>query len=147
MLTYLHDAARGEGDAEAGLPLQDGASVGETARWTNSRTTHFDQGAERRRDARIRSIYKTAVLSANGSKSLCRIHNLSHAGAMIESDRTLSVGSTVEVELSSRHRVAAIVKWQRDGLAGLQYPNRVNCFALIREIAEDHWSERAAASA
>ena len=85
-----------------------------------------------------------AFLRADGIERPCRIHNLSNAGAMIESDPALSVGSTVEIALSSRHRVAAIVKWQRDGLAGLEYPDRLDCFSVIREIAEDHWSGRLA---
>ena len=146
MLTKLDHGARGACGAETGLLRQEDAPPRTSSALTTSsgRTPSARVETERRKDVRIRSIYRMAFLRADGTERPCRIHNLSNAGAMIESDPTLSVGSTVEIALSSRHRVAAIVKWQRDGLAGLEYPDRLDCFSIIREIAEDHWSRRVA---
>ncbi|HYI41424.1 MAG TPA: EAL domain-containing protein [Allosphingosinicella sp.] len=72
-------------------------------------------------------LIRNGTLLYNGRALPVRLRNISAGGAMIESDRTLDPGTSVELDLDSAGTLAAEVRWCQQGRVGLHF---AEAFAL-----------------
>ena len=72
-----------------------------------------------RREDRFPGLIERATIHFRGKKSLVRVVNVSRGGMMIESAVTPVIGESLVLELDNGDRVAASVRWVREGRLGL----------------------------
>ena len=79
------------------------------------------QQAERRIGERQVSVLINAGIAHESNDALCRIRNLSSGGAMIECGLPLAMDDRVDLQLRSGRMIEAVVRWVKDGQAGLSF--------------------------
>lgn len=73
----------------------------------------------RQRGTRHVTVLVNAGISQHGRAGLCRIRNVSADGLAVETSMSLSVGAEAVVTLSSGREAPCVVRWVRDGRAGM----------------------------
>jgi diguanylate cyclase (GGDEF)-like protein len=66
-------------------------------------------------------LLKLASLQWNGMQFQVRVRNISTGGAMVEGDRTLPTGSSVQLDLPEGGSIGAEVRWVESRRMGLQF--------------------------
>jgi hypothetical protein len=82
------------------------------------------------RPARVR-LLRSAFVRAGGAVGPARIRDISPSGLMIDAYKVpLVAGQSVSVEIVDGPQVAALVRWVRDGRAGLELTDAIDLTAL-----------------
>ena len=76
---------------------------------------------DERAEARVPPASETAVLDYRGRRHVVRMGNVSDGGAMVSFALVPNIGEEVVLQLLDRGRVAAQVRWVRDGRIGLAF--------------------------
>lgn len=92
---------------------------------------------ERRRDRRLNTLGRVARLDAMGGGGLCRLHDLSDGGLMIETPLELSVGDPVRIAFDSTNSIQGRVVWQLDNRTGIKFLRPIESTALIRKVMNE----------
>lgn len=71
------------------------------------------------RTTRHMTVLVNAAIGQHGRDGLCRIRNMSVGGLAIETSLSLVTGETAIVTLASGRELPCIVRWTRDGQAGM----------------------------
>lgn len=98
-----------------------------------SLSTEVPRPDERRSDDRMAVILPLARLIAGERQDFCRIRNISAGGLMAEAMSEHDVGTPVEIELHSDHRIAGTIAWTRGGNIGVKFEENVDLRALLVE--------------
>lgn len=97
---------------------------------------------DRRADARIRTIYRSARIISRDDSGLCRVLNLSDGGALIETALSLGLGDQLILELADGLAMNGLVA-RRDGLlAGVVFTPKINCLTMLKQSSVDRWNGR-----
>ena len=97
---------------------------------TFSLSTAVPRPSERRADERIIPMLRVAKLTGPSGEQLIRVRNVSAGGLMAEAAQPVSIGETVEVELSSQ-KIPGSVVWVRDGTVGVKFDQTVDLGELL----------------
>lgn len=65
------------------------------------------------------TVLLNAAIQQNGREGLCRIRNVSFQGLAIETSMPLLAGQEAVITLASGRQAHCIVRWSRDGRAGM----------------------------
>lgn len=95
---------------------------------------------DRRQSQRFRSIGRALLLVAPSNSGLCRLHNLSNDGLMIETTVPLDTGDSVQVWLDQASTAEGRVVWSRANFAGIEFSRNIDAFSLMRKTADEHWA-------
>lgn len=87
---------------------------------------------ERRGHYRQIATLRLAKLCSGGREGWGFIKNLSASGMMLEVYPEFELGDFVEIMVSEEKRVSGIVKWRKDGLAGLEFQNPVDIAEILK---------------
>jgi hypothetical protein len=98
---------------------------------TISLTDSCPQPPDRRQQARHVTVLRVAKITTRHSEQLCLVRNISAGGLMAHIYSDLSVGDPVITEFKSGHAIGGRVLWRRDGLAGIQFNERVNAAHIL----------------
>lgn len=101
-----------------------------TASLARLQSTIEDDEADRRREARYRTREKARISSVRGDRAPALIADVSLHGCCIQCDADwLREGRFVSIELGRDSSLQAIVRWVRDGAAGMEFLHAVpaNC--------------------
>lgn len=98
--------------------------------------------ADRRSAVRIRTVCRIAVITSRTDSGLCRLHNISDTGILVETCLELRLGEEVEIGIADDRRLVGRVIRQADGKVGLRFVRSVDCLRLLRDLAADHWGKR-----
>ena len=93
-------------------------------------STEVPRPTERRSDDRLIPLLRVAKLSEGERTQLVRVRNISAGGLMAETNQAPSVGSDVQIELSSQSIPASVV-WIREGLVGLKFNQNIDLGELL----------------
>jgi hypothetical protein len=85
-----------------------------------------------RHRAIVQGLLKLANIQWNGMQFQVRVRNISTGGAMVEGDRILPIGSSVQLDLPEGGSVGAEVRWAETRRMGLQFDE---AFDLASELA------------
>ena len=96
-------------------------------------STAVPRPVERRTEDRLLANLPAAKLVARGFSQLCRIRNISAGGLTAEVIAPHEVGTELQIELDSEHRIPGTVVWTRDGLAGVKFTESFDVRALFSE--------------
>jgi hypothetical protein len=72
------------------------------------------------------ALLKLANIQWNGMQFQVRIRNISTGGAMVEGDRTLPLGSNVQLDLPEAGSLGAEVRWAESRRMGLQFDEQLD---------------------
>lgn len=89
--------------------------------------------SDRRDGPRHISVLRVGRALWDGRDQLCVVRNLSEGGLMFECLHPPAIGQRVAVELRSDKQMTGIVRWARDGNAGVEFDQRVNVEMILRE--------------
>lgn len=64
---------------------------------------------------------------------LCVVRNISTGGLMLECLHAPAVGELLQVELRSDKVMQGVVRWSRDGAAGVQFDKDINVEQMLKE--------------
>jgi hypothetical protein len=87
-----------------------------------------------RKDRHV-TVLVNAAISQRGRVGICRIRNISAEGMAIETSLPLKVGEEATVMLSSGREAECLVRWVRDGRAGMSCSSDLTAL-LIEDRAE-----------
>ncbi len=90
-------------------------------------------GDDRRIGLRALSILRVARAVWDGADQLCVIRNISSGGVMFECLHPPALDTEVLVELRSDRRMTGLVRWVRDGRAGIQFADEIDVAHMLRE--------------
>jgi hypothetical protein len=112
-----------------------GATAGSVVEHEISRTEISFQPeapSDRRGDDRSKiSVYRSAMLRWREFEVLCLIRNISPGGLMGKIHLDLPRGESVTVEIRSGRRIAGHIAWSRDGMAGVQFDDRIDVLEVL----------------
>ena len=97
---------------------------------TFSLSTSVPRPTERRNADRILPTLCIVKLSSPNGEQLIRARNVSAGGMMCEVGRPVSVGDTVELELSSQKGPSTVI-WTRDTTAGFKFDDDIDLGELL----------------
>lgn len=86
---------------------------------------------ERRRDPRQVTVLRVAKLHSAAGEELCLVRNISSGGLMAHVYSTLATGDHVTVEFRSGHAIPGHILWQRNGLAGMEFDEKVDTTSVL----------------
>src|SRR5712675_648572 len=90
---------------------------------------------DRRAHNRQLTTLRVAKLSAGTSEALCIVRNASSGGMMIDGAGAMERGQLVTVDLNNEQQVTGRVVWQKDGLTGVQFKQRVDLDTVLAKPA------------
>lgn len=96
-------------------------------------STAVPRPVERRTEERLLATLPAAKLVTRGFSQLCRIRNISAGGLTAEVIAPHEVGTELQIELDSEHRIPGTVVWTREGLAGVKFNESFDVRALFSE--------------
>lgn len=99
---------------------------------------------DRRAEDRRTTLLRIGKLVANGEQRLCRIRNISSAGAMLQVYHPLAADERIAVEITPEYPVAASVVWAAEDLAGVRFDAPIDVVAALRGDARDRPYRRVA---
>jgi hypothetical protein len=98
---------------------------------TFSLSTGVPRPSERRTDERMIAMLRVAKLTDSQERQqLIRVRNVSAGGLMAEVGHPVSVGDTVNIELSSQNVPSSVV-WIREGTAGFKFDQNIDLGELL----------------
>lgn len=97
----------------------------------------------RRSHRRVSAWGRIARLEAVGDTGLCRVHNLSDGGMLLETAIELCVGDPVMIALDCTNSLQGRVAWMRRALAGIRFLHAIDSSKFIRKLIEDRLSASA----
>lgn len=86
---------------------------------------------ERRRDSRQVTVLRVAKLHTANGEELCLVRNISAGGLMAHIYSELGIGDPVVAEFKSGHSIPGRILWRRDGMAGMQFSQKVNAASVL----------------
>lgn len=86
---------------------------------------------ERRRDFRQVTVLRVAKLHTASGEELCLVRNISSGGLMAHIYSELGIGDPVVAEFKSGHAIPGRILWCRDGMAGMQFDQKVNAASVL----------------
>ncbi len=86
---------------------------------------------ERRRDPRQVTVLRVAKLQSAAGEELCLVRNISSGGLMAHVYSSLATGDTVTVEFKSGHAISGHILWHRNGLAGMEFHEKVDTTSVL----------------
>lgn len=89
--------------------------------------------ADRRDGPRHISVLRVGRAAWDGLDQLCVVRNMSSGGLMFECLHPPVIGQRITVELRSDKQMSGIVRWVKDGAAGIEFDQRVNVELMLRE--------------
>jgi len=89
--------------------------------------------SERRTGARHISVLRVGRVVWDGRDQLCVVRNVSPNGLMFECLHPPAVGQQLTVELRSDKQMGGVVRWSRDGGAGVELDQPISVEAMLRE--------------
>lgn len=99
----------------------------------------FDEEAREMARPRLTPRHVTVLVNAairqNGREGLCRIRNVSTEGLAIETSMKLVAGAAAHIILASGRETACIIRWVRDGRAGMSCAEDLTAL-LLEDRAE-----------
>lgn len=96
-----------------------------------------DTTENRRREPRYNAVYDVTVTNMLGKNAPALLIDISMHGACVRSDAVwLRPGSFIKIAIAEDDRLEAVVRWVRDGSAGMEFLNPVGAdreawFALM----------------
>ena len=79
---------------------------------------------------------KVVIESSMGDRTIATVRNISPFGCNLRSDAEwLRLGRFITIRLSAERSIQAIVRWVRDGSAGVEFLRPI-------DLAEAEWMER-----
>ena len=88
---------------------------------------------DRRDGPRHISVLRVGRVLWDGQDQLCVVRNLSAGGLMLECLHIPAIGQRIAVELRSDKEMTGIVRWTRDNSIGVEFDQRVNVEAMLKE--------------
>lgn len=80
------------------------------------------RAAERRREDRIKAQYRARLQFADGADNEVELADISMHGCCIRSDADgLRIGRFVSIGIDEEPKLQAVIRWVRDGLAGMEF--------------------------
>lgn len=98
------------------------------------------QDKDRRQFVRLRSIGRPILLVAKNDSGLCRLHNLSNSGMMIETAVRLDTVDPVQLWLDHASNIEGRIVWSLAVFAGIEFLNPIDAFAVMSKTADDYWA-------
>ena len=97
---------------------------------------------DRRDHLRIRAIGRVGRIETGSDGGLCRIHDLSDGGMMIETTLDMQCGEQVRLSVDGEQLLKGHVVWRQGFRMGIQLEQPVDCCELIRSVAQAHYDGR-----
>lgn len=88
---------------------------------------------ERRDDARNIAVLRVGRLETHGGDQLCVVRNISPGGLMFECLHPPAAGEQVMVEWRTDKQMHGLVRWAKDGAAGIQFDRAVDVERMLKE--------------
>lgn len=90
---------------------------------------------ERRRAARIITVYRIARISTGGDAGLCRVHNISDSGLMVMTSLAADAGESITVSLSETIQLSGEVVWRDGARLGVCFSAPIDAAAVLSSLA------------
>jgi len=94
--------------------------------------TSQEQPFERRGGARQKLVLRIGLLELNDRSMFCLVKNISATGVQVKQYGRLTPGTVVALRVGDEDPIPGKVVWARDGLAGVEFDQRLNPEALLR---------------
>jgi len=88
---------------------------------------------ERRDGDRNIAVLRVGRLQTDTGDQLCVVRNISPGGLMFECLHPPEVGAEVMVEWRTDKQMPGIVRWSKEGAAGIQFPQSVDIERILKE--------------
>jgi hypothetical protein len=88
---------------------------------------------ERRDGARHIAVLRVGRLQTEQGDQLCVVRNISPGGLMFECLHPPGVGEAVMVEWRTDKQMRGLVRWSREGAAGIQFATQVDVERMLKE--------------
>jgi hypothetical protein len=86
-----------------------------------------DTTENRRREPRYNAVYDATIINMLGKAASALLVDISRHGACVRSDAAwLRPGSFIKIAIAEDDRLEAVVRWVRDGAAGMEFLNPVS---------------------
>lgn len=98
---------------------------------------HADARPGRRREPRFAALAEVRIESSHGDAALVMLAEVSLHGCRVRTDEAwLRAGSFIEIAMEARTGLPAIVRWVREGYAGMEFlrpipPERIEWHDLM----------------
>ena len=92
-----------------------------------------DEPDDRRSGERHISVLRVGRLVWDEGDQLCVVRNISPGGLMLECLHPPAVGQKLLVELRSDKRMPGVVRWSREGTAGIAFDREINVEKMLKE--------------
>lgn len=93
----------------------------------------FDEWGERRGGSRHISVLRVGRVLWDGRDQLCVVRNISSGGLMFECLQAPAIGQGVIVELRTDKQMIGIVRWVRNGGAGVEFDRPIDVEHILKE--------------
>ena len=110
-----------------------GASVGRVNTALGHAYPDEAELTDRRVGPRHISVLRVGRAVWNGRDQLCVVRNLSSGGLLFECLHPPAIDEHVGVELRSDRQMSGIVRWVRDGHAGIQFDQPIDVEQILKE--------------
>lgn len=111
--------------------LETGPSQAVTEFTTISLSADAPQSTDRRSGQRYMTVLQAGKLVTARFQELCLIRNISSGGMMAEIFAPVAEGEDVDIEFKAGVAAAGIVRWVRDGRAGIEFKQRIDVDAVL----------------
>lgn len=96
-------------------------------------TPEFDDWDERRDRSRHISVLRVGRVLWDGRDQLCVVRNISTGGLMFECLNPPAIGQGVIVELRTDKQMIGVVRWIRNGGAGVEFDRAIDVEQILKE--------------
>jgi len=96
--------------------------------------------SDRREHPRIRAMGRIGCVETAGDRGLCRVHDLSDGGMMIETSLEMRRGDWARISFDGKQLLNARVTWRQGDRIGIRFAGPIDCCRLVRKLAADQWS-------
>jgi hypothetical protein len=93
-----------------------------------------DNSPDRREGPRHISVLRVGRVEWGGADQLCVVRNISPGGLMFECLHAPAIGQPVTIELRTDKKVMGVVRWSRDGSAGVAFDDPINVERMLNEM-------------
>lgn len=96
----------------------------------------FNYDGNRREGYRVRTVYRVVRVETDSEQGLARVRNISDGGMKLSHHLPLMLGDTVRVALTDEVEIEGKVVWTNGNDCGVQFPERIDSIAVLRDTAE-----------
>lgn len=93
--------------------------------------------ADRRKDGRIRTVYRLAPIKSSCGTGLARVRDISDEGMRLQTNMPVMLGDRVGVRLSDTQRLEARVVWTNGEECGLRFDAPIDSANVLRLAVRD----------